>query len=158
MREFIVPIDIASTTLQCDHFEMIAGASAPMAFLRALITTNAVKDANEEAIKLRLTRFTGTYTTGSGTLTTPRQTAADVSAALGTVDVGALSSGTLAAIGTGGEETLGEMIINNRGGLELNFEPKGIAVLATDAIVLGTQAAATSALAWAGFMVFGEPL
>lgn len=157
-NEHIVPIDIAATTDNTiDIFDLTAGTTIGVGLVQVVVTTDIEQDANEVNLKCRLVRYRGTFTAGTGGTTTP---AKPMDGSLGTDSDSAtvnIGNTTPAAVGTGTEEILGEPYLNNRVGLELNFESRPITALATDAIVFGiNEGAAIPSTAFGGWLRFVE--
>lgn len=156
-RMYIAPIDIAATALQCDFVELIAATEKPIAVHEVYITTDVEQNANEAQEKLRVVRYSGTYTSGNGGAVNAHPLDQNGAVDAATVEVGALSSGTLAAVGTGTEEILGEPYMNNRVGYHYLPTPEARPVIAgTDAFVVGLQAVPAASTAFGGYIVFEE--
>lgn len=156
-RMFIATIDEPTATTQRDLLELVAGSGTPVVVHEILITTDIETDANESQIELQVSRFTGTYTAGTVSLTTPNAYALGI---LGTgEDTSTVTHGatTQAAVGTGTQEIVANVWINNRIGWHYLPTPETrITIAPTDALAVQMQAAAASTTAFGGYVVFEE--
>lgn len=156
-RLYIAPINIATTTLQCDFVELIPATELPVSVHELLITTDDAGDSAEVQQQLRVNRYTGTYTTGDGGAVAAVPLDEGDNADGATVKVGSLSSGTLAATGTGTQEEMSKPYMNSRAGIHWIFTPETRPIIkGTDAWVVGLAAAPAATTAYAGHIIFEE--
>lgn len=159
-RFYMAEISIASATTQVDILEVSTGTGHPVKIHEVLITTDIEQDANEAQIELELSRFTGAWTvgsTGAGRLT-PSAYALDETGAADSTSV-VTGSATQATGGT--KQVLGSIWVNNRAGLHFLRPPESAILLGHDGtndsgFVVAMTAAAPTATAWGGYVVFEE--
>ena len=153
-RMFQVAIDSASATTQRDLIEIVAGSGVPIRVHEVYLSTDLEQDANEAMDKLKVSRFVGAFTSGSGGATAAAY-ALGVTGA--TEDSATCEVGNTTQITGGTEEILAELWVNNRIGWHYLPTPEARPTIdATDAFVVGMQAAFAAATAVAGWAVFEE--
>lgn len=155
-RMFMATIDSASATTQRDIVQVVPATEVPIKIHRVVITTDIETDANEAQFELEFVRYTGTFTDGTGGATVTGYALG----ALGTTEDSAVvevGNTTQSAVGTGTQEILANIWVNNRVGFEFLPTPEERPVIAgTDAFVVQMTAAFASATAVGGYVVYEE--
>ncbi len=151
-----VPISIAATTDNTrDVVELVAPTTMGLAFVGLLLTTDIETDANELNILMRFLRFRGAYTAGVGGTTTDAHPVSGLLADDTDSSTCIIGATTPATGGT--SEDLGPFYLNNRVGVEFNWEADPYTCLATDALVIGiNHGVAIPSTAFAGWAKFVE--
>ena len=153
-RKFQANIDIAAGTTQLDIVEVVAATGIPILIHEVVLTTDIETDANEAQIELRIARFTGAFTSGSGGATV---NAYYLGGGGATEDSATVEVGNSTQITGGTTQILGHAWMNNRVGWHYLPTPEARpTVNATDAFAVQLQAALAANTAFGGHIVFEE--
>lgn len=155
-RMFQATIDSAAATTQRDIVQVVPATEVPIRIHRVVVTTDIETDANEAQFEIEIVRYTGSFTDGSGGTTVTGYALG----LLGTTEDSAVvetGNTTQAAVGTGTQEILANIWVNNRIGFEYLPTPEERPVIAgTDAFAVQLTAAFASSTAFAGYIVYEE--
>lgn len=157
LRVYTVGFSASAQTGAVDFFELITGAGGTIALLGLEIgQTTELGDAQEEKIRLRFTRATGSYTSGSGGNTGVARPPVRASDGAATFTAETLNT-TQVAAGSGTLTVLSQYPFEVRAGYERFWTPETAFTSGpSSALVIGMAAAPADSITWEGTAYVAE--
>jgi hypothetical protein len=157
LRVYTVSFAASAQTVAVDFFELITGAGGALCLLGLEISqTTELGDAAEEKVRLRITRATGTYTSGSGGNTGVARPPVRAGDAAATFTAETLNT-TQIAVGTGVLTVLQQYPFEVRVGYERFWTPETAFTIGnSSALAIGLAAAPADSVTWEGTAYVAE--
>lgn len=157
LRCYTVGFAASAQTAAIDFFELIVGASGHIALLGLVIgQTTELGDAAEEKLRLKFTRATGSYTSGSGGNTGVARPPVRAGDAAATFTAETLNT-TQIAVGSGTLTVLNQEPFEVRAGFERFWTPEtAFTAGASSAFAIGLAAAPADSVTWEGTAYVAE--
>lgn len=157
VRAYTVGFAASAQTAAIDFFELITGAGGTICLLGLVIgQITELGDAAEEKIRLKFTRATGSYTSGSGGNTGVARPQVRASDAAATFTAETLNT-TQVAVGSGTLTVVNQEPFEVRAGFERFWTPEtAFTAGPSSAFVIGLAAAPADSVTWEGTAYVGE--
>ncbi len=156
-RCYTVSFAASAQTAAIDFFEIITGAGGSIALLGLESgQTTELGDAAEEKVRLKITRATGSYTSGSGGNTGVARPAVRAGEASATFTAETLNTTQIAA-GSGALTVLSQYPFDVRAGYERFWTPEtAFTIGPSSALAIGLAAAPADSVTWEGTAYIAE--
>lgn len=157
LRCYTVSFAASAQTTAIDFFELITGAGGSIALYGLEIgQTTELGDAAEEKLRLKITRATGSYTSGSGGNTGVARPSVLAGAASATFTAETLNT-TQIAVGSGTLTTLLQVPFEVRAGFERFWTPEtAFTIGPSSALAIGLAAAPADSVTFEGTAYVAE--
>lgn len=157
LRCYTVSFAASAQTAAIDFFELITGAGGTVALLGLVIgQTTELGDASEEKLRLKFTRATGSYTSGSGGNTGVARPPCRAGDAAATFTAETLNT-TQVAVGSGTLTVINQEPFEVRAGFERFWTPETAFTSGpSSALAIGLAAAPADSVTWEGTAYVAE--
>jgi hypothetical protein len=157
LRVYTVGFSASAQTAAIDFFELITGASGAIALFGLVIgQTTELGDAQEEKLRLKFTRATGSYTSGSGGNTGVARPPVRAGDAAATFTAETLNT-TQIAVGSGTLTVVNQEPFEVRAGFERFWTPEtAFTIGASSALAIGLAAAPADSVTFEGTAYVAE--
>jgi hypothetical protein len=157
LRCYTVSFAASAQTAAIDFFELITGTGGAIALLGLEIgQSTELGDAQEEKVRLKITRATGSYTSGSGGNTGVARPPVRAGEAAATFTAETLNT-TQIAVGSGTLTVMSQYPFEVRAGYERFWTPEtAFTAGPSSALAIGLAAAPADSVTWEGTAYVAE--